>query len=81
MEERYTDLDPKRFKKRILGWRVRFKLTQAKLADELGVSQHIISCWERGTSFPSAYNEGVMLEWWRKREKQKQKEDREEQGY
>lgn len=42
-----------KFGEKVLTHRLKNNLTQAELADKIGVTQYIISCYERGFKIPN----------------------------
>lgn len=52
------------FQRMLPRWRYRMgRMTQMQLAEEMGVTQGIISAWETGRVRASAINEGMAFEW------------------
>jgi DNA-binding transcriptional regulator YiaG len=47
----------------LVKFRVTLKMKQYELAKELGVSQGVLSKWERGTQKPSPYMQEKIEEW------------------
>lgn len=64
----------KEFIKKLLGWRIRFNMSQTDLADELGLTQSTISRWEKGEKIPSLINEERLARWIRNKEDQRRAE-------
>ncbi len=54
---------PKNFERLLVEWRAGLGLSQAKMADEIGVSQKTVHAWESGKSRATKVMEFRVLEW------------------
>lgn len=58
-----TELDRGQFKVYVLRLRVRHRMSQDQLAEELGVTTTTVCKWERGHCVPTFYNYEMVKEW------------------
>lgn len=51
------------FERLLVEWRVKLNMTQAQMAEEMGVAQVTVSKWERGVSRATRKKEFEVLLW------------------